>query len=178
MLWTVLLINASVFLIEMIFGIFGQSMGLLSDALDELSDAAVYGMSIYAISGNLATKRRVARISGSLQVLLALAGFHEIIKRFFENGPLPDVKSILIFSAVALLGNVVSLRVLTQSKSQEVHIKASQIFTSNDVIANIGVMLAGMLVYITQSHVPDLVIGAIVFGLVLRGAFRIFKLAK
>jgi Co/Zn/Cd efflux system component len=178
MLWTVLGINAAVFAIEIVFGLIAQSMGLISDALDELSDALVYGMSIYAISGSLIIKKRVARVSGILQVILALAGFYEIIRRFFENGPLPDVKTILILSGIALLGNVASLVVLTRSKSQEVHIKASQIFTSNDVIANIGIMIAGVLVYVMQSRVPDLLIGAVVFALVLRGAVRIFKIAK
>jgi Co/Zn/Cd efflux system component len=178
MLWTVLLINATVFVVEIIFGIIGQSMGLLSDALDELSDAAVYGLSIYAISGSIVTKKRVARMSGVLQVILAIAGFYEIIERFFVKGPLPNVQFILMLSVVALIGNVASLIVLTRSKSEEVHIKSSQIFTSNDVIANIGVMIAGVLVCLTQSRLPDLMIGSIVFGLVLRGAFRIFKLAK
>jgi Co/Zn/Cd efflux system component len=56
--------------------------------------------------------------------------------------------------------------------------KASWIFTSNDVIVNLGVILAGVLVYLTESNKPDLIIGSIVFLLVARGAFRIFKLSK
>ena len=55
--------------------------------------------------------------------------------------------------------------------------QASMIFTSNDIIINIGVMLAGVLVYFTQSMYPDLIIGAIVFLIVLKGAFNILKLS-
>lgn len=55
---------------------------------------------------------------------------------------------------------------------------ASMIFTSNDIIINTGVIAAGILVLLTQSKYPDLIIGAIVFLIVVRGAFRILKLGK
>ena len=56
--------------------------------------------------------------------------------------------------------------------------KASMIFTANDVIINIGVIIAGVLVYFMQSKYPDLIIGSIVFLIVVRGAIRILKLSK
>ncbi|HAS57040.1 MAG TPA: cation transporter, partial [Algoriphagus sp.] len=60
----------------------------------------------------------------------------------------------------------------------EAHMQASMIFTSNDVIINSGVILAGLLVYWFNSKLPDLIIGSVVFALVLQGASRILKLAK
>jgi Co/Zn/Cd efflux system component len=54
--------------------------------------------------------------------------------------------------------------------------KASVIFTSNDVIANLGVVVAGILVYVFDSPLPDLIIGCIVFYLVTKGAITIFKI--
>ncbi len=56
--------------------------------------------------------------------------------------------------------------------------KASMIFTSNDVIINLGVILAGVLVLWLDSNKPDLIIGSIVFVLVIQGAFRILKLGR
>lgn len=56
--------------------------------------------------------------------------------------------------------------------------QASMIFTSNDVIVNAGVILAGALVYITASRIPDLIIGAIVSMIVGRGAYRIIRLSR
>ena len=58
------------------------------------------------------------------------------------------------------------------------NIQASQIFTSNDVLVNIGVIIAGVLVFFTSSKLPDLVVGAAVFCLVGYGAFRILKLSR
>lgn len=56
--------------------------------------------------------------------------------------------------------------------------QASAIFTSNDIIINLGVILAGGLVYYFESKIPDLVIGSVVFIIVFRGATRILRLAK
>jgi Co/Zn/Cd efflux system component len=68
---------------------------------------------------------------------------------------------------------------LTLKKSkEEAHMKASMIFTSNDVIINLGVIAAGILVNWLNSGTPDLIIGTIVFVLVIQGAFRILKLSK
>jgi Co/Zn/Cd efflux system component len=64
------------------------------------------------------------------------------------------------------------------NKSKEAHMQASMIFTSNDVIINSGVIIAGLLVNWLNSSYSDLIIGAIVFVIVARGAYRILKLAK
>lgn len=83
---------------------------------------------------------------------------------------------MIIVSFFALIGNAISLYLLQKSKSKEAHMQASMIFTSNDVIVNIGVMVAGALVYFTSSSLPDLIIGTVVFALVAFGAYRILKL--
>ena len=67
---------------------------------------------------------------------------------------------------------------LNASKSKEAHMQASMIFTSTDVIVNAGVIVAGIMVYLTESKLPDLFIGTVVFILVLNGAYRILKLSK
>jgi Co/Zn/Cd efflux system component len=56
--------------------------------------------------------------------------------------------------------------------------QASAIFTSNDIIVNGGVILAGILVYFLENKWPDLAIGGIVFAFVMRGAVRILKLSQ
>jgi Co/Zn/Cd efflux system component len=178
LLWTVLVINFSVFAGEIVFGLLSQSMGLVADALDELADAFVYGLSLYAITGTLLIKKRVARVSGIFQLALALWGFIEVVRRFIEAEAIPNPLIMIILSCFALAGNTASLILLGKSKTKEVHIKSSQIFTSNDVIANIGVIVAAALVYFLQNRIPDLAIGAVVFSFVLRGAIAILKLSK
>jgi len=79
---------------------------------------------------------------------------------------------------VALIANTICLILISKHRDGEVHMRASWIFSKNDVIANVGVMLAGALVAMTDSRVPDLVIGIVVALVVFRGGMQILKDAK
>lgn len=177
-LWAVLLINFAFFLIEMSAGIISNSMGLVADSLDMFADAAVYGMSLLAIGKVISTQKLVAKIAGYFQFTLAVVGIIEVTRRFIETESIPSFETMIIVSAFALIGNIISLYLLQKSNSKEAHMRASMIFTSNDIIVNAGVIIAGVLVSILASKIPDLIVGAIVFGVVIRGSFRILKLAK
>lgn len=174
----VLLINAGLFGAEMIAGIIAQSMGLVADSLDMLADAVVYGLSLFAVGKALSTKKKIATTSGYFQIVLALIGFAEIIRRSFGYGDTPEFKLMIVVSVIALIGNALCLLLLKKEKSDEAHMKASWIFTTNDIIVNLGVIIAGVLVWQLDSRIPDLIVGLIVFIVVLRGAFRILKLGK
>ena len=179
LLWTVLSINFVFFIIEMTTGLISKSMGLVADSLDMLADSFVYGLSLLAVGGTLTKKKRIARLAGYFQILLAMIGFAEVIRRFIGSEKLPDFQTMIIVSSFALLANAICLYILQQSKSKnEAHMKASMIFTSNDVIINVGVIVAGLLVNWLDSSKPDLIIGSIVFVLVIQGAMRILKLGK
>lgn len=179
LLWTVLGINFGFFLIEMTTGLISKSMGLVADSLDMLADSFVYAISLLAVGGTLTRKKRIAKLAGYFQITLALIGFAEVLRRFFGAEKLPDFSTMIIISIFALIANAICLYLLQQSKSkEEAHMKASMIFTSNDVIINLGVITAGILVNWLNSNKPDLIIGTIVFGLVIQGAVRILKLGK
>ncbi|MCK0160413.1 cation transporter [Allomuricauda sp. F6463D] len=179
LLWTVLGINFAFFVIEMTTGVLSKSMGLVADSLDMLADSFVYGISLFAVGGTLVRKKRIAKIAGYFQITLAIIGFIEVLRRFFGTERLPDFSTMIIVSIFALIANGICLYILQKSKSkEEAHMKASMIFTSNDVIINLGVITAGLLVNWLSSNKPDLIIGTIVFILVIQGAFRILKLSK
>ena len=179
LLWTVLGINFLFFLIEITTGLISKSMGLVADSLDMLADSFVYGLSLFAVGGTLVKKKKIANIAGYFQITLAVVGFMEVLRRFFGSEALPNFNTMIIVSVLALIANGICLYLLQKSKSKDdSHMKASMIFTSNDVIVNSGVILAGLLVNWLDSNKPDLVIGTIVFALVIQGAFRILKLSK
>ena len=179
LLWIVLGINFTFFIIEITTGIISKSMGLVADSLDMLADSFVYGISLFAVGGTLTRKKKIAKTAGYFQIALAIIGFVEVLRRFFGDEKLPDFSTMIIVSIFALIANAICLYVLQQSKSkEEAHMRASMIFTSNDVIINIGVIVAGLLVNWLNSSNPDLIIGTVVFILVIQGAFRILKLSK
>jgi Co/Zn/Cd efflux system component len=178
LLWTVLAINFGFFLFEIMAGVISRSMGLVADSLDMLADASVYGLSLWAIGSSAEKKKSVARFSGMIQFVLAAIGIIEVTRRFMLVDTVPDYRTMIGVSMLALIANSVCLYLLQRSKSEEAHMKASMIFTSNDVIINSGVILAGILVLLTESKYPDLVIGGVVFIVVVRGAIRMLKLGK
>ena len=177
-LWWILGINFGFFIIEMTTGWISASMGLIADSLDMLADAIVYALSLFAVGTSISRKKKVAGISGYLQMGLALLGFAEVIRRFFTSSETPLFQWMIIVSVFALAGNLISLWLINKVKSEEAHMQASAIFTSNDFIVNGGVILAGVLVYFLENKWPDLIIGGIVFSFVMRGAIRILKLSK
>jgi len=177
-LWWVLGINFAFFVIEMTTGWLSRSMGLIADSLDMLADSIVYGLSLIAVGSTLARKKKVAKISGYFQMGLALLGFSEVLRRFFSESETPLFQWMIIISILALIGNLVSLWLINKAKSEEAHMQASAIFTSNDIIVNGGVILAGVMVFLLDSKLPDLIIGGIVFTFVIRGAVKILQLSK
>lgn len=178
MLWAVLIINFSFFLIEMTTGIISKSMGLVADSLDMLADAFVYAISLFAVGGSILLKKKIARIAGYFQIILATIGLSEIVRRFVGTEMMPDFSIMIIVSILALIANTFSLYLLQKAKSNEAHMQASMIFTSNDIVINFGVIIAGILVNWLQSGYPDLIVGMIVFIIVIRGALRILQLGK
>ena len=177
-LWWVLGINFGFFMIEMTYGWISRSMGLVADSLDMLADSIVYGLSLLAVGAAISRKKSIAKMSGYFQIALAAMGLIEVIRRFAGADEMPVFQTIIIVSFLALIANSVSLYLIQKTKSNEAHMQASMIFTSNDIIINIGVIVAGLLVYFTSSPYPDLVIGSMIFLIVIRGALRILKLAK
>ena len=176
LLWQVLAINFFFFVLEIITGFISGSMGLVADSLDMLADSIVYGLALFVVGKALIQKRKIARISGYLQLLLAVFGFVEVIRRFLGYGDTPDFRTMIVISVLALVGNVLTLYLLQKPKTKEAHMKASVICTSTDVIVNTGVIVAGALVYFTASNLPDLIVGTIIFVLVGMGSYRILKL--
>jgi Co/Zn/Cd efflux system component len=177
-LWIVLIINFSFFVIELTTGLISKSMGLVADSLDMLADAFVYAISLYAVGGTMVRKKKVARMAGYFQIFLALIGFVEILRRFIGAEKMPDFSIMIIVSSFALIANAICLYLLYRVRSKEAHMQASMIFTSNDIAINLGVIIAGLMVFWLDSGIPDLVIGSIVFLIVIRGAIHILRLGK
>jgi Co/Zn/Cd efflux system component len=170
-----LAINGFMFFAEFTLGWLAQSTGLLADSLDMFADAAVYGVALYAVGRSKQLKTRAAHLAGWLQLLMALGVLFEVGRRFLFGS---DPKSLLMITvgAAALVANVTCLFLIYRHRHGGSHMKASWIFSANDVIANAGLILAAVLVAWTGSRYPDLIIGTIIGFVVLDGARRILKL--
>lgn len=173
----VLAINAAMFVIEFVIGFVAQSTGLISDSLDMFADAAVYGISLYSVGRGVIAQKRSARISGLLQIALALGAIIEVVRRAV-GGSEPQSTLMLAMALVALIANIFCLRLVTRHKEGGAHMKASVIFSTNDVLANLGVIMSAILLRFIDSNIPDLIVGALIAVIVFQGGIRIIKISR
>lgn len=172
-----LTINGLMFLLELGAGLASQSTALLADSLDMAADAAVYGIGLYAVGRAATVKQRAARLSGAMQILLGLGVALDVLRRWWLGSD-PEPLWMGGVGLLALAANLWCLGLLSRHRDGEVHMRASWIFSKNDVIANLGVIAAGGLVYWSGSHLPDLLIGAVISALVVRGGMQILAEAR
>lgn len=168
-------INAVMFLVEVVAGWLAESTGLLADSLDMLADAAVYGVALLAVGRGASRQLQAAHASGWLQMALALGALAEVGRRALF-GSAPESGLMMGIALLALVANVACLWLVSRQRDRGAHMKASWIFSANDVLANLGVVSAGLLVAWTGQAWPDLVIGAVIGLVVLNGARRILAI--
>lgn len=174
---TLLLINGFMFVFEITLGWYAQSTGLIADSVDMLADAVVYAIGLYAIGKSLQHKARAALLSGWFQGAIALLILVDVIRRVLV-GSEPVSAFMVGVGLVALIANVFCLILIQKHKDGEVHMRASWVFSKNDVIANAGVIVGGLLVWLLESRWPDLVIGGIIGLIIFRGALHIGQDAR
>jgi len=170
----VLAINAFMFCFELFLGLIAQSTGLIADSLDMFADASVYAISLYAVGKSSFLKAKSAKLSGIAQIVLAILVLADVLRRFFL-GSEPVGALMMGVGVIALLANTACLSLISKHKNDGIHMRASLIFSKNDVIANIAIIISGALVWLLSSRYPDLVIGFVIAIVVLRGGIQILK---
>lgn len=174
---TALVLNATMFVVGATAGVIARSTGLLADALDMLADSFAYGIALLAVGRAPAFKRKAAISSGLILALLGVGVLLETLRRALA-GAEPVGWIMIAAASLSLIVNTFVLRLLAPYRRGDAHLRASWIFTRADVIANIGVMLAAVLVMITASPVPDLVIGFAIGAYVIKEAVEILRDAR
>jgi Co/Zn/Cd efflux system component len=169
-LWTVLILNFSAFVLEIVFALVSNSRGLLADGLDMLADAFAYGLGLYAISKSLHTKENVGKSIAFTQIVLLIGGVTQLI--FNKNTPQWD--TMIWVSVFALLVNSVSLALLLRLHSGDANIRAVVLCSTIDVFANIGVIVSAIFVSVFNSFIPDLIISVVIYLLVINEIREMF----
>lgn len=170
----VLLINAVMFVTEFGAGVVAGSTALMADASDMLGDALVYGVSIYAISRSDRWKAGAAALKGVVILLLAVGIAINIIVKVGSGVP-PSSTLMLLFGGVALIANVTCLALLWRFRSHDLNMASTFECSRNDVISNVGVLVAAACVAALASPWPDILIGAVMALIIFRSSARVLK---
>ncbi len=140
-----------------------------------LADALVYGLSLYAVGRAARTKVRAAQVSGLFHAALAVGVLVDVVRRLIA-GSMPEPPAMIGVSFVALATNVTCLVFIAKHRADGAHMKASWTFFTKDVLANLGVIVAGSARRLDGFAPPRSRRGDGRGALVLVGAFHILRL--
>jgi len=173
-LFLVLFINLGMFFVEVVSGLIAHSNALLADSLDMLGDAFVYGISIAVLSKHPSVRAKGSLVKGITMLLLGLFVVGENIFKIF-NPVIPVAETITVIGLLALLANAMSFALLWKHKAKDLNVRSAWICSRNDVVANIGVIIAGLLVARFNSMWPDVAVGLMIAFIVTQSSFQIIK---
>ena len=175
-LWAALLINGGMFLTELVAGLAAGSAALQADAVDFLSDAANYGISLSVLGLALAWRSKAALVKGASMGVLGLwvAGntvWHAV------HGTLPEAPVMGAVGLAALVANGVVALLLYRYRDGDSNMRSVWICSRNDAVGNLAVMLAALGVFGTGTGWPDVIVAAVMAGLSVWGAGQIIRQA-
>lgn len=170
----VLVINALMFVIELLAGMMAGSTALLSDSLDNLGDALTYGLSLYAVSRGLRSKAKVALFKGLLILAAGLFVLSQVAYRIAVP-VIPTYETMGLVSLLALLANGTCLAMLWKHREEDINMSSVWECSRNDIASNVAVLLAAAGVWLTHSGWPDILIGALLALMFLKSAVKVLK---
>ena len=173
----VLTINAVMFLVEGIAGTLAHSTSLMADALDMFGDALVYSLSIYIITSDSRKQASASMVKGLFMLFFGIVVLSEAVYKVL-NPIIPDAATIGVIGTIALMANLICFFMLYIHREDNLNMSSTWLCSRNDLIANIGVLFAGLLTYILASRWPDIIVGVLIAGLFLRSAIHVIGQAK
>jgi cation diffusion facilitator family transporter len=173
-LWIVLAINALMFLVEGAAGLVAHSTALLADALDMLGDALVYGFSLFVLARSMRWQATAALVKGGFMLAFGLGVLGEAIYKMV-NPVLPSAEMMGVVGAIALAANAVCFALLYRHRGDNLNMSSTWLCSRNDLLANVGVLLAAGATYLVASRWPDIIVGCVIAALFLRSAYSVMQ---
>ncbi len=176
-LWIILIINAVMFVVEFSGGIKAASLSLTGDSLDMLGDALVYGCSLYVIKKGKKAQARSAMLKGSIMFLSAIAVFARATYQLFAQ-TVPTVSLMGEIGILALIANLICFLLLIRHRNDNINMSSVWLCSRNDIIANTSVLLTAGLVLLTNSFLPDFILGLLLTVVFAQSAGKVLTQAR
>lgn len=171
-IWIVVLLNLGYGLAEIVAGFISGSQALKADALDLLGDGSITFLALLSIGWDIRWRARSALLQGLFLGALGIAVLMNAAYRAVVlNQPEADLMGI--FGFLALLVNFASAAALLPHRTGDANVRAVWLFSRNDAIGNVAVVIAAGLVWWTGTPWPDVVVAAAIAGLFLHSAWAI-----
>ena len=173
-LWIVLGINATMFVIELTAGLLAESVALQADSLDMLGDTLVYGFSLAVVAGTLSARARAAQFKGWIMVGFGIAVLARIVVKIVSGSP-PDPVLVTGAGFLALVANLACLGLLYRHRSDDVNMRSTWICSRNDIVANLGVLASAVGVVALGSISPDVLVSLAIVTLFVWSAAEVLR---
>ena len=175
-LWIVIIINATMFIVELAAGAFAGSKALQADALDFLGDTATYGLSLYVIGMSLKVRATAALLKGiSLGAVGAWVLGTTIYQVFILGVPKAEIMGAV--GLLALIANLGSVLLLMRYKDGDANVRSVWLCSRNDAIGNIAVIIAAGAVWYSATPWPDLIVAILMAGLFFWSSVQVVRQA-
>jgi len=170
-------INLGMFFIEAIYGWLSESRALFADSLDMLGDAILLGSSLFVVQRSEKWRTWVSLIKGLVMGMFSFFILASVIYKFLYPG-LPEAFTMGIVGGLALAANLFCAFLIYRYRSDDINMKSVWLCTRNDVLANLGILVAAWGVAFTHSFWPDLVVGTLISILIFRSSLDIIQEAS
>jgi cation diffusion facilitator family transporter len=173
-LTVVLLINAVLFVIEVIAGLLARSTALLADSLDMFGDSVVYGFSLYVLWRSIEWKAIAAMVKGVVMALFGMGVLAEAIYKTLAD-VVPNAQTMGTIGVLVLIGNALCFFLLYRHRADDLNMRSTWLCSRNDIVANLSVLAAAGAVAVSNSLWPDFLIGGAMALLFLRTAWTVLN---
>jgi Co/Zn/Cd efflux system component len=173
----VLIVNAAMFVVELVSGLIAGSVALLADSLDMLGDALVYAFSLYVVARGPVWKARAAVTKAAVMGAFGAFVIGQLVYKLVYPHP-PAFEAMGTVGAFALAANGICFAMLWRHRAEDINMRSVWLCSRNDLIANISVLAAAWAVWMTLSPWPDIAVGALICGVFLRSAFLVARDAR
>lgn len=176
-LWIVIAINATMFVVELTGGLIAGSVSLQADALDFLGDSLTYGISLAVLAMSLRWRAGAALVKGASMGLFGVWVIGTSAYHVLYPG-LPSAPIMGGIGTAALIANVTSALLLYRHRQGDANMRSVWLCSRNDAISNIAVIIAASGVWATATGWPDLFVGAIMAILAMSSSYQVIRQAK
>ena len=185
-LTAVLVVSTVILIVEVVGGLLTGSLALLADAGHMLADVAGIGIALIAVrlAARPATPARTfgyarAEILAAVVNAVLLLGVATLViveaVRRLNDSPAVAGGPMLIFGAVGLAGNAVSIWLLSRAQTESLTMRGAFLEVAADALSSVGVLLAALVIQLTGFTRADAIVSLVIGAFILPRTWRLLR---
>lgn len=175
-LWLVTVMNGAMFLAGLVALSLSGSVAVRADMLDFLGDAVSTGAALLLIDRSKRTRNNASLVQGAVLGVLGVYAFAGALYRFTVD-VVPQASEMGVYGVMGFGVNLGAALLLLRHRHGDTNVRAVWLYSRNDALGNVGVVLAALAVSATGSKIPDVIVGIVISALFSHSAYEIVRAA-